>query len=285
MFAHTKKTLLATLAGLAVANAQLGGLSSSCLGKLTPYILPGNDLNTCLSLSSLISVFTASGSIVAPLDSYLNTLCASTSCSNQTLQDASSSITSACSSDLGSSNGLVTGLQQVVDLYPTIRSVVCLQNTANNTRCISETLYAIQNATGTELSVDSLTSVLTGSNTTLLNQIGNLNSSVLCTDCNQAMYAEVKSKNATVAESTIGKAINSKCGANFTSGTIPSGIAGGDASATTSGAASGAASSGASGSSGSTSGAMSLFSSTTGTFGAAAAVLVGLVSGGLAVAL
>jgi hypothetical protein len=163
-------------------------------------------------------------------------------------------------------------------------------------------LYAIQNATGTELSVDSLTSVLTGSNTTLLNQIGNLNSSVLCTDCNQAMYAEVKSKNATVAEGTIGKAINSKCGANFTcksqtstsrahpdsfslAGTIPSGIAGGDASATTSGAASGAASSGASGSSGSTSGAMSLFSSTTGTFGAAAAVVVGLVSGGLAVAL
>lgn len=72
---------------------------------------------------------------------------------------------------------------------------------------------------------------------------------------------------------------------SFLAGTIPSGIAGGDASATTSGAASGAASSGASGSSGSTSGAMSLFSSTTGTFGAAAAVLVGLVSGGLAVAL
>lgn len=87
---------------------------------------------------------------------------------------------------------------------------------SNNTRCITQTLYAIQNATGTELSVDSLTSVLTGSNTTLLNQIGNLNSSVLCTDCNQAMYAEVKSKNATVAEGTIGKAINSKCGANFT---------------------------------------------------------------------
>jgi hypothetical protein len=122
----------------------------------------------------------------------------------------------------------------------------------------------------------------------------------LCTDCNQAMYAAVKSKNATVADGTIGKAINSKCGANFTcesphsprdagsdvcfsAGTIPSGIAGGDASATTSGAASGAASSGAA--SGSTSGAVSLFSSTTGTLGAAAAVVVGLVSGGLAVAL
>ncbi|KAI5451385.1 hypothetical protein NCC49_001692 [Naganishia albida] len=282
MFAHTKRTLLATLAGLAVANAQLGGLSSSCLGKLTPYILPGNDLNSCLSLSSLISVFTASGSVIAPLDNYLNTLCSSTSCSNQTLQDASSSITSACSSDLGSSNALVTGLQQVVDLYPTIRAVVCLENTSNNTRCITETLYAIQNATGTELSVDSLTSVLTGSNTTLLNQIGDLNSSVLCTECNQAIYAEVKAKNSSVADGTIGRAINSKCGANFTSGTVPSGIAGGDASATTSGAASGAASSAASGN---TSGAISLFSSTTGTFGAAAAVVVGLVSGGLAVAL
>jgi hypothetical protein len=86
----------------------------------------------------------------------------------------------------------------------------------NNTRCITETLYAIQNATGTQLSVDGVTGLLSGSNTTLLNEIGNLNSSVLGTDCTQAMYAEVKMRNASVADGTIGKAIGSKCGANFT---------------------------------------------------------------------
>ncbi|GHJ87549.1 hypothetical protein NliqN6_3951 [Naganishia liquefaciens] len=272
------KNLFIALAALTTANAQLGGLSGSCLGTLTPYILPGNDLNSCLSLSSLISVFTAQGSIVAPLDSYLNTLCSTTECSNSTLQSAASSIEGSCSSDVGSGNALVTGLQEVVNLYPTIRSVVCLENQQNNTRCITETLYAIQNATNTPLSVDSLTGLLTGSNTTLLNEIGNLNSSVLCTDCTQAMYAQVKQRNASVADGTIGRAIGSKCGANFTSGTIPSGISGGDASASPAASSSAAASS-----AGGTSGASAL--AVKGTWVAGVAAVVGVLGGGLVVLL
>ncbi|KAJ9102404.1 hypothetical protein QFC21_002804 [Naganishia friedmannii] len=263
MFFSTKKTLVASVATLAVVNAQLGGLS------------------TCLSLSSLLSVFSASGSIVAPLDSYLNTLCASASCDNSTLQTASSDITSACSSDLSSSNGLVSGLQEVVNLYPTVRAVVCLEDNSTNTRCITETLYAIQNATGTTLSVSGITSLLSGSNTTLLNEIGNLNASVLCTPCTQAMYKEVQARNATVASGTIGKAINSKCGANFTTGTS-SNITSGDASASSSAAASGSASSSAA-ASGSSSAGVSLFSSA-GTLGAAVAIVVGVVGGSMAVA-
>ncbi|KAJ9098342.1 hypothetical protein QFC19_006466 [Naganishia cerealis] len=221
MFAYTKKTLVASLASLAMVNAQLGG--------------------------------------------------------NSTLQSAESSITSSCSSDLSSSNGLVTGLQQVVSLYPTVRSVVCLENTSNHTRCITETLYAIQNATGTELSVNGITSLLSGTNTTLLNEIGNLNASVLCTPCTQAMYKAVEARNASVASGTIGKAINTKCGANFTTGNSSS-ITSGDASASSSAVASGSAS--ASASSG-TSGAVSLFATSAGTLGAAVAVLVGVVGVGV----
>ncbi|KAJ9125774.1 hypothetical protein QFC24_002558 [Naganishia onofrii] len=278
MFFSTKKTLVASVATLAVVNAQLGG---TCVGGLAGYILPGSDISNCLSLSSLLSVFSSSGSIVAPLDNYLNTLCAATACSNSTLQSVSSSITTSCSSDLGSSNGLVTGLQQVVNLYPTVRAVVCLEDNSTNTRCITETLYAIQNATGTQLSVDGITSLLSGTNTTLLNEIGNLNSTVLCTPCTQAMYKEVAARNASVASGTIGKAINSKCGANFTTGTS-SNITSGDASASSSAAVSGsAAASGAA--SGSSSGGVSLFSSA-GTVGAAVAIVVGIVGGGMAVA-
>merc|ERR1712071_490383 len=175
-------------------------------------------------MGNLISVITASGSIVAPLDNYLGTICSSSACSNGTLTEANNTITDNCGTDIQDRNTLVTALQTIIDEYPVVREVACLQATGNNTRCLTQTPYAVQNATGEQLSTSFLTGMLSGSG---LSNLTNIDASVLCTDCTKAMYQTAQNaqgNNGTFAASALGKAIDSKCGSGFATGTFPSGV-------------------------------------------------------------
>lgn len=57
---------------------------------------------------------------------------------------------------------------------------------SNGTRCIIQTLYAVQNATGQDITVNYLTSLLGSNSTSELSALGDLDANVLCTDCTRA---------------------------------------------------------------------------------------------------
>jgi hypothetical protein len=129
--------------------------NSSCTGSALSLIV--GPLNTCLSLTTLAGLFTVSnrtpdlahplshlsprhtdeclpvllqtsGSIVAPLDSYLNNdICNTDACSTDTLSSANQTINDNCQEDIQNGNTLITALRTVLNEYPTIREAVCLQ--------------------------------------------------------------------------------------------------------------------------------------------------------------
>lgn len=242
-----KATTIAAAAALSVGvNAQFSGLGLSTSCTTAAVTLLFGDLGSCLSLTTLIPIFTATGSVIAPLDSYLGTICTSSACASGTLSSANTTIATDCATDLASGTGIVTALETIVEDYPIVREVACLEATANNTRCIIQTLYAVQNATGDSITVDYLTGLL-GGNTTALTDLTSLDASVLCTDCTKAMYDIASQGNGTFTSGAIGKAISAKCGSDFTNGTFPADVT--DPVATTTAAATGSASTSAAASS------------------------------------
>jgi hypothetical protein len=75
----------------------------------------------------------SSGSLVDPLNTYLNSFCASSTatCSNDTLRAANSSIASGCSSDIqagGTDGATVAALQSILQFYPQVKTAGCARN-------------------------------------------------------------------------------------------------------------------------------------------------------------
>lgn len=217
----TKSTTAAALGAVLLtatssASAQIAGLtglSSSCTSTAASFVV--GDLGSCLSLTSLLPVFSSSsGSVIPQLDSYLNTICSSSPCSNSTLSSAETSLASGCSAELSSGNAIVEGLDAILMNYNGVRNVACLQSSSNNSRCLTQTLYAVQNATGDSITVNFLESLISGNSTDLSSLVG-LDSNVLCTECVKGMYQQAVAANATVANSPVASAISSKCGSNF----------------------------------------------------------------------
>ena len=70
----------------------------------------------------------ASGSIVAPLDNYLNNdICNTDACSQDTISSANQTLNDNCQEDIQSGSTLIVGLQTILKQYSTIREVGCLQ--------------------------------------------------------------------------------------------------------------------------------------------------------------
>jgi len=173
----------------------------------------------------LTSLFTSSGSIVGPLDTYLNNqICSQSACSNETLTDANNTITENCAEDIASGSTLIVGLQTIIEQYSTIREIGCLQAAGNGTRCITQTLYAVQNATGSTIDLNFVTGLLGGGNTSLTD-LASLDRSVVCTGCTQAIYdVATEGNNGTTAQSALARGIDQKCGSSFTTSGFPADV-------------------------------------------------------------
>lgn len=85
---------------------------------------------------------------------------------------------------------------------------------SNNSRCLTQTLYAVQNATGESITVSFLESLISG-NSTELSALSALDSNVLCTECVKGMYQQALAANSTIGNSPVASAISSKCGSSF----------------------------------------------------------------------
>lgn len=108
----------------------LSGLSSSCQSTLTSIVI--SPASSCLNAQGLVAIATtsANASLIGPLNSWLSGMCGQPACSNTTLTDIVSNVTSGCASDL--SNLGATGFtpQSISDVlvaaYPALREAACL---------------------------------------------------------------------------------------------------------------------------------------------------------------
>jgi len=223
--------VLVAAAGLAASQDLSSlGLSQQCQDTLTSAIA-NPDISQCLNIFNAINIFstTANTSVIQPVDSWLQGVCAAPACSNDTLSQAAQNITTGCQSDLSSigisSDDAQSIVSSVLPLYPTIRKVACLadNNSSNHTLCVTELLTDLQNADGT-LSINNIVSAAQG--------IINGNSSgvsvpknVTCNDCTEAAWAIIKQDVPQAASNTqITGAIASQCGSDFVNASQPADI-------------------------------------------------------------
>lgn len=269
--------LLAT--GLTAAYAQL---SSGCTGALLPLAV--GDLGSCLQLTQIIQVLgTTSGSVIPSLNTYLTSLCSSSTpqCSNSTLTSANTTIANSCASDLssgGSAAATVQALELVLTDYPYFYAGGCAKNTTTNDFCVVDILYAVQNSTNTDVTFSQVAQLLSGSGTALSQLTTALNSGQLCTGCVSKLYQQAVAANATIATLPAASSLKAQCGSSF--GSSVSGVS----SAQTSAAQTSSSSSSSGASASSTSRAAGFMTSTPGSalplVAVGMTVLAGIVAGG-----
>lgn len=103
------------------------------------------------------------------------------------MSTASQSIRSGCQSDIASGNALAVALNAILSDYNSTRGLFCSQSTSNGTYCLPSTLQNIQTATGQNITLNTLSGLVSG------NGLGQLLTSVpnsaVCTDVRPVFLA------------------------------------------------------------------------------------------------
>ncbi|KAL8276839.1 hypothetical protein RQP46_010770 [Phenoliferia psychrophenolica] len=202
---------------------------------LVPLVVVATSVSAqSITSLGLVSVLSATGSIITPLTSWLGGACTQT-CSSATLSTAESTIQSGCASDITSGAALATGLQTLTSNYTAVKDVLCLQAVSNSTYCLTNLLTSVEAATGSPVNVSSVTSLLTGGTAGFATLLSTLPASTLCTDCTHALVSKltVLAKDTSTSTSSL-SSVSSECGASFTDGTIPSTVQEGTSAASSS---------------------------------------------------
>ncbi|KAI9509737.1 hypothetical protein F5148DRAFT_977911, partial [Russula earlei] len=172
----------------------------------------------CLNAAALIPVFVGNSnvSIVPPINTWLTGFCPKAACSNQTLAALVTNITNGCQTDF-SALGLINSTQNLTSIvqqyYPTVRQILCLQDNATRQFCAVDTLYGVQNNTGT-VSIDNISSqlfqVLWGG----LPALG-FSPGLTCNNCTKTAYNIILSNAPQAITSDENTTISNQCGPSF----------------------------------------------------------------------
>lgn len=226
----------------------LTGLSSSCQSAL-PSLLTSS-FASCAQVVNLVSIATSSSeSIVTPITNYIDSLCTTTPCSQSDLDTASNIVTSGCSSDIQSGSAIPVALDDLIKNFGGVRSLLCTKQTSNNTYCVPEIISAAQNATGSPITLSSLSSLVSGGSTSAATTfLDSIPKSVYCNDCGSAIVSEAEKIAQNIssdAASQLKSAAQQQCGSTtFGDGTLPEGISTAGSSGVSSSSSSSSSSSG-----------------------------------------
>lgn len=200
-------------------------LSSTCTSSFTSAAT--GPAGQCLNVAGLVPLATlsANSSIIAPIDSWLSTMCGSDPCTNDTIASVVSSVTSGCSSDIsaaGIDSAALSSLPAYIEqYYATGRQVVCLRDTkANNALCVTTILQQIESALGAPLSTSSITTRLPA----LLATNDTLTKAISCSQCAQAAFAVISPSFPSDVASSTKQYFTSTCGDSFVSSGEPANI-------------------------------------------------------------
>ncbi|WVF67463.1 hypothetical protein IAT40_002219 [Kwoniella sp. CBS 6097] len=239
-----------------VAQSALSLLSPSCQQTVTQLVSNSSSLSSCLNLPILAQVVTSSGSILEPIENYLDVFCSSEACSNETISNATQQVLQGCGSDLTNFGVTNQTVEWAMAQYPLARDVLCLKTTdpftgsnstssssnatvssnstasssnssSNGTFCATSLLTEFQTYLGTNLTISSVITTALGGNATALQTIESIPPSALCNDCVFAAISLVEEQYPQLGNMSIGNttlngflegACNSTSSSNSTSG-------------------------------------------------------------------
>jgi len=173
-------------------------------------VVTNSSFAECFQTADLLPLFTLNTSIVPVLDKFMSDLCySSMTCSNTTLQNASQTILSGCSTDL-QGEGLPTSVVTTAfGLYPLVREMLCLKTTDPYTNasyggvlgsppipisspgynstggyfCVTSVLTQLSAYLKSNLTVPYIESLATASNMTALQLVKSVQPNILCNGC------------------------------------------------------------------------------------------------------
>ncbi|KAJ7091264.1 hypothetical protein C8R44DRAFT_891661 [Mycena epipterygia] len=198
--------VFAAAAGLTAAQS----LSSDCTNSLKGIL--ASPEAACLNPSTLLTFFIGTNqSVPDTINNWLSGLC---STGNDTLAAVVANVTTGCSSDLSGVGASVpaTLTQIVQEVYPTVRSVVCLKDDASNQLCVTETLNNLEALVG-KLDLSNLdVNTLVGEFQKVVTGAANL----ACTNCTKAAFGLASQFTQQFPQAV--SAVDTLCGSNFIDG-------------------------------------------------------------------
>jgi len=246
-----KSSTFISLVATGFAAAQLGnlGLSAPCEGALNAAV-SNQGISQCLNVIDAVNIvtLTANNSVIPPINTWLQGLCAAAPCDNSTLSTVAQNISTNCQSDLQkigiSASTAQTIAADFVQFYPTIRKIACLKESSNNTLCVSTVLTDLQTSLGQPLS---LNTIIQDAPQIAANP-QNVSKSVLCNECTEGAWSILKQDIPGLAsDNVITSVVSQECGADFANSTsLPANVAEGTGTAAPTGSL-GATPSGAAG--------------------------------------
>lgn len=214
------------------------GLSTSC--QTAAGSLLTSEFGTCSNIIGLVSVVGATGSVISPLNNWISGVCSATPCSNATLTSATQTITSGCGADALKGSAIAAALTNIISNYNPVKDLLCTQYSSNSTFCVPYLLGNVQTATGINITLNEVVSMLSGGAS---QSFANVPPSAYCNDCGHALVTQSNALTAAtnVGSVTAGTNVSSTgasssaagvCGASFNDNKLPSTIriAGKDAS-------------------------------------------------------
>ncbi|KAJ3896817.1 hypothetical protein GG344DRAFT_71776 [Lentinula edodes] len=217
MLGHMRIAFVLTAAAtFVISSVQSFTLSQECQSSLEG-LLTSPDA-ACLNPSAILSfvVGSNSGSIPSTVNTWLTGICSSGSCTNQSISNVVTNLTSGCSSELSSLGITTSSIQSEAisiaqEVYPTVREIACLKDDTSNQLCALETLNNLQSVVGqlnvTDLSVLNL---FADAETLFANGVQN----VACTDCMKESFSIAKANFPSLVSQAEPDA-QALCGASF----------------------------------------------------------------------
>jgi len=221
-----RNTIFAAFAVLGGVNAQFGSatVSAECKASLTTLAL--GPASVCLGTPGLITIMTtpANESLIQPIDSWLMSTCAQPACTNETITQTVTNITTGCATDLaqaGVTTGTATDISAYIEeWYPTAREIACLKD-SSNALCVTTILTNLQTQLGVPLSQEGINSAIPK---IMADPSTFAPANISCTPCTQAAYSVLRSKLDDSNRGSWDTFWGAQCGQTFLSGSIPASV-------------------------------------------------------------
>lgn len=246
MFRSTSLIVAACLLAGSVLSQDLaalvGNMSPAC--QAAAGAIATSDFGTCANVMGLIPTLGSAGSVLAPLNTWVDSICSTSPCSNATVSSALSKITTGCEADLQKGVTGAVAISSIIRNYSPIHDSLCLQD-ANKARCANSLLLSVEKSINRPLSIPEVETFLVSGFTALTPLLANFSKESYCTDCNHALATTLPNAktaaptgNHTAAANTTGHAghdglaaLAAACGPQFIDGKIPSTVSAGGSAA------------------------------------------------------
>jgi len=142
----------------------------------------GKGLGTCLQVGRLPAIFNAKGSVIQPVNDWLNDMCKAQDCKEKDLDKGRKAIQQHCQAEAADPTNVVYVLNEWINNYGTVRLGLCGQAQGKDW-CVTNVLTTVQDTAHVEINTAFVRSVMSGGGSATGPIKDTIEQGALCTDC------------------------------------------------------------------------------------------------------